>query len=395
MTRRALLFAYDFPPMPGGIASALGAIARHAGPAMVVSTGTVETRAGADDGWGGQVDRLPVPSDRLRTAPGLVRWARRGQALVLSHQPGILWAGNLKPAGHVAHWLGRRHRIPYGVLLYGGDVLRLERQVERSRVKRLVARRLLGEAGRIAAISQWTLDRTLALARELGIPGVAERAGIIPLGVDSARFHADAGAGDRAARRRGASHWLLTVSRLVPHKGVDVALEVVRELRGRGLDVGYMVVGDGPDAARLARRAAELGLEDAVRWLGAVPEEALPSVYAAADAYLGLSRQEGLEVEGFGLALLEAQASGVPVIAGASGGTGDVVLEDVTGFRVPPRDAVAAADRAERVLRDASLARRLGAAGRALAGSRFSWDRTVAALLGPGEPAGARVPGGN
>jgi phosphatidylinositol alpha-1,6-mannosyltransferase len=324
----------------------------------------------------------------LRTAPGLVRWARRGHDLVLQHQPGILWAGNLKPAGHVAHWLARRHRIPYGVILYGGDVVRLKRQVDRSRVKRLVARRLLGGAGRIVAISQWTLEQALELGRQLEIPGLLDRASILPLGVDATRFRP--GAGNREALREGASHWLLTVSRLVPHKGVDVALEVLRELRGRGLDVGYLVVGEGPDAARLARRAVELGIADAVRWLGSVPEGALPAHYAAADAYLGLSREEGLEVEGLGLALLEASASGIPVIAGASGGTGDVVLDDVTGFRVPPFDVAAAADQVERVLTDSSLARRLGAAGRARAESRFSWDRTVAALLDPGSPAGAR-----
>jgi phosphatidylinositol alpha-1,6-mannosyltransferase len=395
MTGRALLFAYDFPPMPGGIATALGAIARHAGPAMVVSTGTVTSPAGTDEAWHGLADRLPIPSGRLRTAPGLVRWARRGHSLVLRHQPGILWAGNLKPAGHVAHWLSRRHRIPYGVMLYGGDVLRLERQVARSRVKRLLARRLLGGAGRIVAISQWTLDQTLALARQLGIPGLAEHAGVLPLGVDTARFHPDAGAGDRDALRQGASHWLLTVSRLVPHKGVDVGLEVLRELRRRGLDAGYMVVGDGPDAGRVARRAADLGLDHVVRWFGAVPESALPSLYAAADAYLGLSRREGLEVEGFGLALLEASASGAPVIAGASGGTGEIVLDGITGFRVPPLDVAAAADRVEQVLRDLSLARRLGAAGRARAGSRFSWARTAAALLDPGGTDVARGPGGN
>jgi len=395
VTRRVLLLAYDFPPMPGGIATALGAVARHAGPAMVVSTGTVPGPAGTDEEWRGLADRLPIPSDRLRTVTGLVRWARRGRSLILRHQPGMLWAGNLKPAGHVAHWLSRQHRIPYGVMLYGGDVLRLERQVAQSRVKRHVARRLLESASRIAAISQWTLDQTLTLADQIGIPGLADRAGVLPLGVDAAQFHPDAGAGDRDALRQGASHWLLTVSRLVPHKGVDVALEVLRELHRRGLDAGYMVVGDGPDAGRLARRAAELGLDRAVRWLGAVPESALPSVYAAADAYIGLSRREGVEVEGFGLALLEASASGVPVIAGASGGTGEVVLDGVTGYRVPPLDVTVAADRVERVLRDLSLARRLGGAGRARAESLFSWDRTAAVLLDPGGAAGARGPDGN
>ena len=395
MTVPALLFAYDFPPMPGGIAAALGAIARCAGPALVVSTGAAATAAGTYEKRSTLVDRLPLPSDRLRTAPGLVRWALRGHDLVLRHQPGILWAGNLKPAGHVAHWLGHRHRIPYGVILYGSDVLRLKRQAERSRVKRLVARRLLGGAGRIAAISQWTLDQALELGHRLAIPQLGDRAGLLPLGVDAARFHPGAGAGTRERRRQGASCWLLTVSRLVPHKGVDVALEVLGELRGRGLDVGYMVAGEGPDAERITRRAAELGVADAVRWLGPVADDELPALYAAADVYLGLSREEGLEVEGFGLALLEASASGIPVVAGASGGTGEAVLDDITGFRVPPLDVAVAADRVERVLTDRSLARRLGAEGRARAEARFSWGRTVAVLLNPGSPAGVPGPDGS
>lgn len=392
MSVRTLLFAYDFPPMRGGIAQALGEIARHAGPAMLVSTGTVATDRGAAAVAGPAIDRIAIPSHRLRTIPGLIRWAHRGSKLVLRHQPEFLWAGNLKPAGHVTHWLARRHRLPYGVILYGSDVLRLKRQVERSAMKRLVARRLLGEADRIAAISRWTLDQAIDLAQALGIPAFGDRGEVIPLGVDAARFHPGAGAERRAAARRGASRWLLTVCRLVPHKGVDTALEVLATLRGRGLDVGYLVAGEGPNAAALSRRAAELGVADRVRWLGHVAEGDLPALYAAADAYLGLSRQDGVEVEGFGLSLLQAAASGLPVIAGASGGTAESVMDGVTGFRVPPLDVAGAAERLEGILDDPSLARRLGAAGRARAESLFSWDRAAAALLSAGSPAGARVP---
>jgi len=391
----SLLFAYDYPPMGGGIATALGAIARHAGPAMLVSTGAAPVAEPMTCPGMDQVDRLAMASDRLRTLPGLFRWARRGSTLVARHQPEFLWAGNLKPAGHVAHWLARRHRVPYGVILYGSDVLRLRRQVERPGMKRLAARRLLGDARRVAAISRWTLDQAIELSRHLGIEALGDRGEVIPLGVDAGRFHPGAGAGSRQAIRRGATHWLLTVCRLVPHKGVDTALEVLAALRRRGLDVGYLVAGDGPDAAALARRALELGVADQVRWLGRVPEDELPALYAAVDAYLGLSREEGVEVEGFGLSLLGAAAAGLPVIAGASGGTGESVVEGVTGFRVPPLDVAAAAARVEGVLDDPGLARRLGTAGRARAESRFSWSQAAAALLAAGSSAGARAPAGS
>jgi len=389
---RVLLFAYDYPPMGGGIANALGAIAHHAGPDMLVSTGIAPGAEPMTAGNIGQVDRLSIASDRLRALPGLIRWARRGNALVERHQPAFLWAGNLKPAGHVARWLGRRHGVPYGLILYGSDVLRLRRQVERSAVKRLAARRLLSEAAKIVAISRWTLDQAVELAEQLGISSLAARGEVIPLGVDAARFHPAAGAGSRESIRQGSTHWLLTVCRLMPHKGVDTALDVVAALRRRGFDVGYLVAGGGPEAEALAGRALALGIADRVRWLGHVPDAVLPSLYAAADVYLGLSRQDGVEVEGFGLSLLEAAASGLPVIAGACGGTEDCVAEGITGFRVPPLDVAAAADRVERVLADPLLARRLGGAGRSRAESFFRWHRTAAALLAAGSSGGVRVP---
>ncbi|MDH4130895.1 MAG: hypothetical protein OEV95_03710, partial [Gemmatimonadota bacterium] len=73
----SLLFAYDYPPMGGGIATALGAIARHAGPAMLVSTGAAPVAEPMTCPGMDQVDRLAMASDRLRTLPGLFRWARR------------------------------------------------------------------------------------------------------------------------------------------------------------------------------------------------------------------------------------------------------------------------------------------------------------------------------
>ena len=85
-------------------------------------------------------------------------------------------------------------------------------------------------------------------------------------------------------------------------------------------------------------------------------------------------------VEGFGLALLEAQASGLPVIAGESGGTRDAIEDGVTGYLVPPLDVAAVAETLERCLADGTHAAALGAAGRRRAERHFGWQRVVAAL---------------
>ena len=236
------------------------------------------------------------------------------------------------------------------------------------------------------AISRWTASRFTALAEELGVADAARHLRVVTPGVDTARFRP--GATAAALRDRcGLDHrpWLLTVARLMPHKGVDTGLEVLQALRAAGHDVGYAVAGTGPDAGRLQRKAADLGVAAHVRWLGRVPDEDLPGLYGAAAVYLGLSRREGDEVEGFGLSLLEAQACGLPVVAGREGGTEDAVTHGVTGFLVEALTEVAAVRVVAELLADRSRRRVLGEAARARAEREFGWPRVVRDLAAAAE----------
>jgi len=375
----SILLTYDFPPMPGGIARAMGEIARHTRPGdLVVSTGRVAGSEEFDQGCPAPVDRLDLASERLRTATGLGRWAWRADRLVRDHRPRFLWAGNLRPAGRVARWTGRHHRVPYGLIGYGLDVALMAHQAATRPLKRQTARRLLRDAAGIVAISDWTAGRFRDLADQLGLAGVAERIRVVPLGVDASRFRPGlATAGVRRKYDLGPRQWLLTVARLVPHKGIDVGLRVLAALRQAGIDVGYAIAGEGQARPALERLSVELGVNEFVRWCGFVPEEDLPALYGAAVAYLGLSREEGPEVEGFGLSLLEAQASGLPVVAGASGGTREALLPGVSGVLVPPTDHERILGVLSELLRDRARARSLGVAGRAWAAEARSWSRVV------------------
>jgi phosphatidylinositol alpha-1,6-mannosyltransferase len=378
---RTLLLAYDFPPMGGGIAGALGALARHAVPGrLIVSTGRQPGDAEADALSGARVDRVAVPSDQLRTLSGLARWAWRARQLAREQGTDFVWAGNLKPAGHVAHWLQRRDAIPYGLIVYGLDLNRLKVQCNRSGMKRRLARGILQGAAGTVAISDWVAGQYRELARGLGLPEAADRIATIPLGVDGGRFHPDAPVAREHARGGGPARRLLTVARLVPHKGIDTALRLVAALLAEGQDVEYLVAGSGPAHEGLVRLATDLGIAHRVRWLGAVPDRDLPGLYASTDLYLGLSREEGSEVEGFGLALLEAQATGVPVLAGRGGGTADAVADGITGVLVPTGDSAAVAAAARQLLADPARAAAMGAAGRRRALEAFDWTRVARAF---------------
>lgn len=113
-----------------------------------------------------------------------------------------------------------------------------------------------------------------------------------------------------------------------------------------------------------------------VRFTGAVPWEELPAHYGAGDVFAMpcRTRRGGLDVEGLGIVYLEASATGLPVVAGDSGGAPDAVLEGESGYVVPGRSAEVTAERIVRLLQDEALRRRMGEAGRRWVERSWRWD---------------------
>jgi phosphatidylinositol alpha-1,6-mannosyltransferase len=171
--------------------------------------------------------------------------------------------------------------------------------------------------------------------------------------------------------------WLLTVARLVPHKGVDVTLQALAGLARAHPDLRYAVVGRGDHQQALESLASELGLGDRVRFLTAVNDADLPGLYNAADLYVGVSRQAGIDVEGFGISLLEASASGLAVIAGRSGGIPDAVRDGETGVLVDSENPRAVGAAIGSLLVDPARAAQLGEQGRKAVLEHYNWDRVV------------------
>ncbi len=376
----ALLLTYDFPPMGGGIARLMGELTRHfPSGSLLVSTGAMPRSDVADRGFLNPIDRIAIPARRLRTLRGLLFWSRRVMALAREHRPAFVWCGQLRPAAYPAKWLNERVGTPYGILVHGGDLLGLQHKIHQSRVKRSTARSLLASAAVIVANSRWTRDLCHIVLGELGLDGHEGRVRIVPLGTDPEQFRP--GLATEPARRRyglEGGRWLLTVARLVPHKGVDVTLHALAGLAASHPDLGYAVVGRGDHQPALESLAAELGLKHRVRFLTDVTDTDLPALYNAADLYVGVSRQAGLDVEGFGIALLEASASGLAVVAGRSGGIPDAVRDGESGVLVDAENHRAVAASISALLGDPVRAARLGAQGRKGVVDYYNWNRVVA-----------------
>ncbi|BBE23158.1 glycosyl transferase [Arthrobacter sp. MN05-02] len=212
--------------------------------------------------------------------------------------------------------------------------------------------------------------------KAMGVPG--SRVSIAPCGVDLELFTPHGPVEDR-----GRPHRIVSVGRLVPRKGMDLAIRSLRELAAMGRDdVELVIVGgagnsagleDDPEAQRLRALAVELGVGDRVVLRGQVSRAEMPAVLRSADAVVCAPWYEP-----FGIVPLEAMACGVPVIAAAVGGLVDTVVDGKTGLHVPPQDSAAIAAAIADIVGDPGWARELGDNGYRRVKARYSWSRIAA-----------------
>lgn len=383
----SLLVTNDFPPKVGGIQSYLWELWRRLPPDEVTVLTT--PHAGAEEFDRAQPFRVVRDRSSVRLTPPLSGGHPRAPGRVLLPTPalagridalardvdaGLIFLDPALPLGA----LGPRLRAaPYVTVLHGAEVT-VPGRLPGSRA--LLRRVLDGAAGILAAGTYPAEEAARAIGRPL--PGL-----VIPPGVDVHRFRPRT---DGTTTRKRfdlpeAAPLVLGVSRLVPRKGFDVLIDAVARLDRSGIEpVHLALAGSGRDRDRLAKRAARAGLGDRFHLLGRVPDEDLPALYAAADVFAMCCRERwgGLEAEGFGIVFLEAAASGVPAVAGRSGGAWEAVDDGTTGFVVDPLDAGAVAAALHRLLADPALRRTMGAAARARAEQAFSYD-TLAERLAP------------
>jgi phosphatidylinositol alpha-1,6-mannosyltransferase len=370
---RLLLVTKDFPPDVGGIQTYCAEIAQR-------FVGRCETFAvvaprlpgceAADAGL--PFDVIRIPGSRSSFAPAVLahlpRLKRRYDFnVVLGAQWQSAWAAAA----------GRRFLGPYAVCaaVHGREVLTRHYAgwgaaglYDRAR------RYTMGAVDRLYPGSNYALQ----LVREKQISYRA--AEVIHYGCNVERFTPQGREEKRRELGLEGKPVMLTLSRLVPRKGIDTTLEALPAILRSVPELHYIVAGTGPDRARLEQLAGRLGVSERVRFLGLVPDEAIAPLLTMADLFVMPAREERPDVEGFGLVFLEANACGTAVIGSTSGGIADAVQDGETGLLVPPAAPEALATAAIRLLTDTPLRLRLGAAGRARVLRDFTWERMAVQL---------------
>ncbi len=174
---------------------------------------------------------------------------------------------------------------------------------------------------------------------------------------------------------------LLTVGRLCPRKGMDRVIESLPAILRHIPDLAYVIVGHGAYRPALEALARELGVQEHVIFAGAVPDEELVGHYALGDVFIMANREmpDGY-TEGFGLVFLEANACGLPAIAGRAGGSPDAVIDMVNGLLVNGEDQADIAQAVVRLFGDDALRSRLRAGGAELVRAA-TWEARVQQFL--------------
>ncbi len=364
--KRVLLIAADFPPSVGGTAAyahALGEGLRRAGADVHVVTSVGDRDAAAMTGV--RVTRSPSILNRrwLKTLPlfwfGLISYLR--------DRPHWVVLMKCTHEGLVGYFLKRVLGARCVVVAYGAELL--ERRGDRT------TRAVFQSADRILVDSAYTAE----LIYELGLdrnkvhvfyPGFAPT----PL------LPRDAVRTARARYDLDGKLVLLTVARLVKHKGHDQVLRALPLLAKQHANLVYLIVGDGEERRSLRQQIAALGVAPMVRMLGSLPWVEIEQLYQVCDVFVMPSRQEGTDVEGLGMVYFEAGLMGKPVVGGRSGGVPEAVREGETGFLVNPTDPEDIARVLARLLSDAPLRKQMGDNGRRRVLEEFSHERSAQQL---------------
>jgi phosphatidyl-myo-inositol dimannoside synthase len=384
------------PPLTGGSCVVYDNLARGAGGAIVVLTSFQDHMTGREvPGWrdhdgtcGYPIQRIALVRPRLRPpAPRPVRLWRMmrddvptfGQlcwnALRIVRRMGIqvVGLGDLDTNG----WLiPHAHRIAgLKIILYiHGDEVSTHPGWPGQMARR---RRYFATADAIVSVCSYT---TQIMIERFGV--TPSKIATIPNGVDGGIFRPAAKPSTVLARLGITDKLvLLAVTRLVKRKGVDMTLRALPAVRARVPNVHFLVVGDGDYRDALVRIAAEQGVSDAVTFVGPVPHSDTPMFYAASDLFVMPNRQlaDGSN-EGLSVVFLEANASGLPVIAGRDGGPSEVVADEVNGLLVDGTDPDAIASAIIRLATDRDLYERLRTGGLAVA-QRLDWSSRAEQFL--------------
>ena len=369
-----LVLAEFFLPMVGGsINWLINSYSRYPKDTAVLIAPRCDDPGSIDGELSFQVTRLPGPMpswDPVVPSSWPEYWSALRHVMMVCDQHGVeqIHCAKVLPEGLLAMALRLRRSIPYVIYAHGEEI----QICQTSRMLKWLLPKVYNGAAAIIANS----TNTKNILESVGV--VPRKIHIIHPGVNAKEFTDQDFLGDEIRKRHKlVGPVLLTVGRLQRRKGQDMVIKVLPEVKKIIPSINYLVVGSGDEAAYLQNLAYECGVADCVVFAGKVSDDELPAYFSACDVFVMPNRQIGEDIEGFGMVYLEAGAAGKPVIGGNSGGTGDAIMDGVTGLRVDGDNLEALRHAILTILHDPAKANRMGEEGRRRVMNEFSWEQVT------------------
>ncbi len=370
--KKTLLITLEFPPQVGGIASYTQQLAEVLDPKQTIVL----------------APPLITPEEEVQTPYRLIRspfyisffwphWVRlffSVRKLVKTEHVERILVHHILPVGTVAYFIKKLFKIPYLIFSHGTDVSFAMTQQK----KRALVEKICKDAEQLIFNSQSLKQRFLT-----NLPQFADKATVLYPCPDTSFLEPVSNTRKQELRELFAlngKNVLLTVSRLVDGKGIPRLIRLMPELLKQNPHLIWFVVGDGPKREFLLNMVEKHALQNVVRFVGSVPHSQLREYYALAEVFVLLTHPDnGLE-EGLGLVFLEAAATGLPVVAGKSGGVEEAVEHGITGLVVDTNNKDEVLKAILLLLQDHTYAVQLGVAGQERVKTQFDWSERVRVL---------------
>ena len=372
-THTSLALAQDFPPISGGVSVYAANLFKNWSGKVIILAPEYDKSYSEEFPPNIAVKRIPMDLKRGGIWSFLKRQVclyKASLRIIREEKINLIHCTHIS-SGLTALLLKKLHAMPYVLYTYGSEI-----SGQHGIIRHNLAKLILKNALWLTTMSNFTRKAIM----KFGID--KERIRFL-VGVEIDRFSR---VGDISATKKkyniNGGPIILTVARLMPHKGIDTVIKALPEILKKYPNLLYLVVGEGPYRETLEDLSKKLKVEDHIKLLGDIPHDKLQdeteAFYSICDLFVLISRNiDGIEAEGFGLVFLEAGLSKKAAVGGKSGGIQDAVIDGETGRLVNPDDPHEVARNVLFLLENRKAAELMGENGYKRAVKKFYWKTNV------------------
>ncbi len=369
---KTLIITLEYPPQIGGIASYTYNLAKHM-PAdeVVVYAPKIP---------GGEEFDKKKPWKTIRAIPYFVflwpRWIRlmwQVLDIVKKERIGRIYIHHTLPCGYVAYIVKKLKHIPYTVFFHGTDLLTGVKH------KKNKIRKVCAEAERIVVNSKFLQHQF-----EINFEDLAHKTTVMYPCPDAIFLEPAPAAELKKLKSQLALEGkkvIITVARMSEGKGFPHLIRLLPKILEKVPNLVWLIIGDGPKKNEIITSIQKNYLQNVTRFIGQVPYAQLPKFYQIADLFVLLTHPDETMQEAWGTSFVEAAASGIPSVAGRSGGVEEAVENMVTGLVVDLYQDQSIVSAIADLLKETEYAKKMGAAGKERVSKEFTWEKQLEKLM--------------